>query len=154
MRKNIFAKIDESWDLSNEGNSFSSVEEVIINSLNLYKRGTLQRQVETINIAKRLKRRYQSIYKQSIGNGGNRPNRNRDGVSWSVENEHKPYTIEEMILMSKIALHKRAPQGSVTDLAMQCNRTPWAMTAKISQLRKNEEWRQWLEVERKQLARV
>ncbi|WP_214771445.1 hypothetical protein [Exiguobacterium sp. s133] len=153
MRKNMFEKIEVTWDTSNEMDKFTEAEKLIIRALNLYKRGTLQRQIETIDVAKRLKRSYKSIYNESIGSGGNRPDRNRYGVSWALVNEGKEYSAEELILMSKIAVHKRAPQGSVTDLAMQYGRTPWAMTFKISQLRKSGEWKNWLEVERKQFVR-
>lgn len=118
MRKNMFEKIEVTWDTSNEMKKFTEVEKQIIRALNLYKRGTLQRQIETIEVAKRLKRHYKSIYNESIGHRGNRPNRNCKGVDWELENAKKPYSIEEMILMSKIAVHKRAPQGSVTDLAV------------------------------------
>lgn len=154
MKRQLNAKINEDWDLSNEGKEYSEEEDFLVNGLNVYKRGSLERQIETIKLASKLKRRYKAIYNHSIGHGGNRPNRNCQGVDWELENAKKPYSIEEMILMSKIALHKRAPQGSVTDLAVQYGRTPWAVTVKISQLRKSGEWKNWLEVEKKKLARV
>lgn len=154
MRTNLSAKIEVDWDTSNEGNRYSEEDRELIESLNVYARGTLERQVETIKVAKRLKRTYSTIRDLSICHSGNIPNRNCNGVEWDADASKSPYTTEELILMSKIAIHKRAPQGSVTDLAVQYGRTPWALTVRISKMRKTGEWKRWLDYERKQMARV
>lgn len=154
MRKWLYEKLNVDWDVSNEGKKYTSEEKELIMSLNKYKRNSLERQIETIKIAKELKRDFYAVKNLSNGHGGNLPNRNCSGVDWEADAVNSPYTVEELILMANIAVHKRAPQGSVTRLAVQYGRTPWALTVRISKMRKTGEWKQWLDYERKQKARA
>lgn len=153
-RKISSTKIIVDWDTSNSKKILKEQELSEILNLNTYKRGSLERRVKTIELAKKLKRSYKAIYNRSVGYSVSRSNRNRYHVDWDLENSYKPYTVEEMIMLSKVAVHKRAEEGSVISLAIQYGRTPWAMTTQISQLRKSGEWKKWLEVEEKKLARA
>lgn len=154
MRKWLYEKLNVDWDVSNEGKKYSLEEKKLIESLNKIPRKSLERQIKTIEIAKKLKRNYYAIKDQSEGYGESLPNRSCMGVDWEAEASSLPYTIEELILMANIAVHKRAPQGSVTRLAVQYGRTPWALTVRISKMRKTGEWKKWLDYEQKQMARV
>ena len=148
-RKSPSTKIIVDWDTSRSKKNFMKQELDEISNLNNYPRGSSQRREKTIELAKKLKRSYKAIYNRSTGNNLSKPDRNSYGVDWELQSSNKPYTTEEIIMLSKVAVHSKASEGSVTRLAIQYGRTPWALTVRISKMRKTGEWKQWLDYEKK-----
>ena len=98
MTARLNSKVDDNWDISNEGKPFSYEEFMVVQRLNLYKRQTLQRKIETIETSKRLKRRYISVHNESIGFRGNIEDRNRSGVNWFVVDSKTILVLQDVSL--------------------------------------------------------
>lgn len=62
------------------------------------------------------------------------------------------YTMEEMVLLSKIAKHKRSPYGMVSEFASQYQRSLKAVTQQVNYLRKMKQYQFYLDAEEKLLA--
>lgn len=62
------------------------------------------------------------------------------------------YTMEEMVLLSKIAKHKRSPYGMVTEFAEQYQRSMKAVTQQINYLRKMKQYQFYLDAFERQMA--
>jgi len=62
------------------------------------------------------------------------------------------YTMEEMILLSKIAKHKRSPYGMISDFAANYQRSLKAVTQQVNYLRKMKQYQFYLNAEEKLMA--
>ena len=62
------------------------------------------------------------------------------------------YTMEEMILLSKIAKHKRSPYGMISEFAAYHQRSLKAVTQQVNYLRKMKQYQFYLDAEQKLMA--
>ena len=69
-----------------------------------------------------------------------------------VSRNGQEYTMEEMVLLSKIANHKRSPNGMVSEFAEQYQRSQKSVTQQINFLRKMKQYQFYLDAFDKQMA--
>ncbi len=69
-----------------------------------------------------------------------------------VRRNGEPYTMEEMILLSKIAKHERSPYGMISDFAYQYERSQKAVKQQVNYLRKMKQYQFYLDAHEKQMA--